>query len=73
LVTNRRDFLRSAASSSMLALLPRWMHAERAPAKTATLYVTDAMEKHAARAPLQWAKAVAGAPGATIEIDSTRQ
>ena len=73
LVTNRRDFLRRAASSSMLALLPRWMHAERAPTNAATLYVTDAMEKHAARAPLQWAKAVAGAPGATIEIDCTRQ
>jgi glucosylceramidase len=73
LVTNRRDFLRRAASSSMLAVLPRWMHAERAGTKAATLYVTDAMEKHAARAPLQWAKAVAGAPGATIEIDSTRQ
>jgi len=57
----------------MLALLPRWMHAESARTKAATLYVTDATEKHAARAPLQWAKAVAGAPGATIEIDSTRQ
>ena len=72
-MTNRRDFLRRAASSSMLAVLPRWMHAERAPAKAATLYVTDAMEKHAARAPLPWAKAVAGAPGATIEVDCTRQ
>ena len=49
------------------------MHAERARAKGATLFVTDATEKHAARPPLQWAKAVSGAPGATIEIDSTRQ
>jgi glucosylceramidase len=72
-VTNRRDFLRQAASGSMLALWPRWMYAEHAHTKTATLYVTDATEKHAARAPLPWAKAVAGAPGTTIEIDSTRQ
>src|ERR1700688_2597684 len=70
---NRRDFLRSAASSSTLALLPRWMHAERAYTKAATLYITDAMEKHAARPPLHWAKAVAHGPRATIEIDSTRQ
>jgi glucosylceramidase len=70
---NRRDFLRRAASSSMLALLPRWMRAERAHTRTATLYVTDAMEKHAARAPLQWVRAVAGAPRPTLEIDSTRQ
>ena len=72
-MTNRRDFLRRAASSSMLAVLPRWIHAERARTKTATLFVTDATEKHAARAALQWAKAAGGAPGATIEIDSTRQ
>ncbi len=72
LLTNRRDFLRRAASTSMLALSPRWIRAERTNSKTATLYVTDATEKHAARAPLQWAKA-AGAPGTTIEIDSTRQ
>ncbi len=73
LVTNRRVFLHRAASSSMLALLPRWMRAERAHTKTATLYVTDALDKHAARAPLPWAKTAAGAPGATIEIDGTRQ
>jgi glucosylceramidase len=70
---NRRDFLRRAASSSMLALWPRWMRAERAHIRTATLYVTDAREKHAARAALQWVKATGGAPGATIEVDSTRQ
>jgi glucosylceramidase len=57
----------------MLALLPPWVHAERARAKEATLYVTDAMEKHAARAPLHWVRAVAGAPRPTLEIDSTRQ
>ena len=73
LVTNRRDFLRRAASSSVLALLPRWMYAEPAHTTAATLYVTDATEKHAAHAALQWVKAVAGGPGATIEIDSTRQ
>ncbi len=72
-MTNRRDFLRRAASSSVLALLPRWMYAERAHTAAATLYVTDATEKHAARAALQWVKAAAGAPGATLEIDSTRQ
>ncbi len=68
---NRRVFLRSAASSSVLALLPQWMRAQRA--QPALLYVTDAMEKHAARPPLHWVDAVAGVPGATIEIDSTRQ
>ena len=73
LVTNRRDFLRRAASCSTLALLPRWMYAERARTKTATLFVTDATEKHAPRPALQWAKAEGGAPGATIEIDGTRQ
>src|ERR1700722_4333110 len=73
LVTNRRDFLRRAASSSVLALLPQWMYAERAHTAAATLYVTDAREKHAARAALQWVKAAGGAPGATIEVDSTRQ
>jgi glucosylceramidase len=73
LVTNRRDFLRRAASSSILGLLPRWMRAERAHTKEATLYVTDAAEKHMARPALQWANAVGGAPGTTIEIDSTRQ
>ncbi len=70
---NRRAFLRSAASSSMLALLPRWMKAQRADNKPAILYVTDAAEKHAARPPLPWTRAVARVPGATIEIDSTRQ
>jgi glucosylceramidase len=73
LVTNRRDFLRRAAASSMLAVLPRWMHAERAHTKPAALYVTDATEKHAAHAPLQWGKAATGAAATTIEIDSTRQ
>jgi glucosylceramidase len=73
LVTNRRDFLRRAASSSILGLLPRWMRAERAHTKEATLYVTDAAEKHVARPALQWANAAGGAPGTTIEIDSTRQ
>jgi glucosylceramidase len=73
LVTNRRDFLRRAATCSTLALLPRWVYAERARTKTATLFVTDATEKHAARPALQWAKAEEGAPSATIEIDSTRQ
>jgi glucosylceramidase len=57
----------------MLAVAPRWMRAERAHIKTAGLYVTDAIEKHAAHAPLLWAKATAGAAAATIEIDSTRQ
>jgi glucosylceramidase len=56
----------------MLVLFPRWVHALRARTKEATLYVTDAMEKHAARAPLYWVKAEAGVPRATIEIDSTR-
>jgi glucosylceramidase len=72
-VTDRRDFLRRAAASSMLAVLPRWMHAERAHTKPAALYVTDATEKHAAHAPLQWGKAATGAAATTIEIDSTRQ
>jgi glucosylceramidase len=49
------------------------MYAEPAHTTAATLYVTDATEKHAAHAALQWVKAVAGGPGATIEIDSTRQ
>ena len=42
----------------MSVLLPPWVHAERARTREATLYVTDAMEKHAARAPLRWVKAV---------------
>ena len=71
-VMDRRDFVRRAASSSMLVLLPPWVHALRARTREANLYVTDAMEKHATRPPLHWVKAVAGAPRATIEIDSTR-
>jgi glucosylceramidase len=72
LATNRRDFLHRAAASSMLALLPRWMHAERSHTSSADFYVTDGIEKHALRAPLHWVRAAAGAPRATIEIDSTR-
>src|ERR1700679_2395338 len=71
-VMDRRDFVRRPASSSMLVLLPPWVHALRARTREANLYVTDAMEKHATRPPLHWVKAVAGAPRATIEIDSTR-
>jgi glucosylceramidase len=70
---NRRAFLRRAASSSLFALLPRRLRSQRAENKPANLYVTDAVEKHAARAPLIWTQAVARAPGASIQIDSTRQ
>ena len=70
-LVNRRVFLRGAASSSMFALLPQWVRAQRA--QPAMLYVTDALEKHTPRPPLHWAKVVSGAAGMTIEIDSTRQ
>jgi glucosylceramidase len=70
---NRRTFLRSAASSSLLALLPRGLRSQRVDDKPAILYVTDETEKHAARPPLRWVKATAGVRRATIEIDDTRQ
>ena len=68
---NRRAFLRRAASSSLFALSPQWLRSLSTANRPATLYVTDAMEKYAARPGLQWSGAAAGVRGATIEIDGT--
>jgi glucosylceramidase len=70
---NRRAFLRRAASSSIFALSPQWLRSQYTTNRPATLYVTDALEKYAARPGLQWSGAVARVRGATIEIDSTRE
>jgi len=70
---NRRAFLRRAASSSIFALSPQWLRSQYTANRPATLYVTDALEKYAARPGLQWSGAAARVPGATIEIDSTRE
>jgi glucosylceramidase len=70
---NRRAFLRRAASTSLFALSPQWLRAQRDDNKPALMYVTDATEKYAQRPPLSWTKAAAGVRGATIEINSTRQ
>jgi glucosylceramidase len=69
---NRRAFLRRAASSSLFALLPRRLRSQRAD-RSAILYVTDVVEKHAARPPLFWTTPTAPVAGASIRIDSTRQ
>jgi glucosylceramidase len=69
---SRRAFLRRAASTSVLALSPRWLRSQcTANRAAATLYVTDAVEKYAERPGLQWSGAAARARVATIEIDST--
>ena len=70
---NRRAFLRHAASSSIFALSPRWLRSQFTGNRPATLYVTDATEKYAARPALPWNKAAARVRTATIEIDSTRE
>jgi glucosylceramidase len=70
---DRRAFLRHVASTSILALSPRWMRAQSRDDQPAVLYVTDTMQRHAAQPALRWSKAAARAPGTTIEIDSTRQ
>jgi glucosylceramidase len=70
---NRRAFLRRAAATSLLAVLPRRLRSEWVGSKPAMLYVTDVLEKHAARAPLPWAPATPGVAGLSIEIDSARQ
>lgn len=70
---NRRVFLRRAGSSSLFALLPRRLRSQRTHDRPAALYVTDAIEKHAAQPPLFWSEAVAHVPGASIQIDGTRQ
>ena len=70
---NRRAFLHRAASTSLFALSPQWLKAQRDNNKPALLYVTNATEKYAQRPPLSWTKAAAGVRAATIEINSTRQ
>ncbi len=70
---NRRAFLRHAASSSIFVLSPRWLRSQYTGNRPATLYVTDATEKYAARPALPWSGAAAGVRTATIEIDSTRE
>jgi glucosylceramidase len=70
---SRRGFLRGVGSGSLLALSPQWLRSQNTSNRGAILYVTDAMEKYAERPPLRWTRASAGAAGATIEIDSTRE
>src|ERR1700744_5314904 len=70
---NRRAFLRGAAYSSIFALARRWLQSQHAANRPATLYVTDAAEKYSPRLGLQWSGALARVPGATFEIDSTRE
>ncbi len=68
---SRRAFLRGAASSSVFALSPQWLRSQFTANQPATLFVTDAMEKYAARPGLPWSGAAARVRGATVEIDST--
>ena len=48
---SRRTFLRGMASGSLLALSPQWLRSQNTANRGAILYVTDAVEKHAARLP----------------------
>ena len=73
LETSRREFLRRAASASLLAVAPRWLNAARTQTRPATLFVTHATEKHAMCPPVSWLPAASGAQFPTVEIDSTRQ
>jgi glucosylceramidase len=68
---SRRAFLRRAASSSVLAMAPRWLRSQCTANQPATLYLTDAVAKYAERTGLQWTGAAARVRGATVEIDST--
>lgn len=54
-IVDRRTFLRSAAGSSALLLLPRWaLSAEETSGRSILPYVTSERQKHLQTAPLTW-------------------